>query len=740
MRNFRIVIKFLLLLVPFSFFGQVYQGKVVDEDNYYELNNVSIQSIEHKEIHTITNSLGEFTLTKPGKYSFSKKGFISDTLIISTKKFIVIVLKKIPENLAEITITTSNLPTKLKSYDGGITIVNKSEINLQNNTNIAPILNAIPGVLMQQGTLNTNRITIRGIGSRTPFGTSKIRAYYQDIPLTNGSGESTMEDLELNAIGKMEVQKGPSSSAFGAGLGGNIHWIPDAVQLGLGNQTNTANMIYSNTKKDGYRDNNQLDKQVFTAASQHFINNKNDLNFIVGMVQSKAYIPSSLDYDTYINSPKSAAYTWASAKGNEDYKKGLFGISWKHLYNNKLEQHTSVFYTYVENDEDRPFNILAEKTNAIGIRSRLISNTQILQKETQWTLGFEFFNDLKDFQTFENLYQDFPPGTGSVSGKQLSNFSENRKYFNLFFDSKITIFPKTKLHLGLNWNKTKYDLKDQFYQGILSASGHYSFDGIISPKIGITYQTSSQTMVYATASHGFSPPSLEETLLPNGQINTNIKPETGWNLEIGSRGNLFQNVLFYDIALYQMQVKNQLVARRINNDEFVGVNAGKTDFLGAEAALNFSIYKTSFFKVFLRNAINYYNFKFKEFIDLNQDFSGNDLTGMPKFTYNFTLDTQSTKGLYGNINYYFVGKIPVNDANSVYTKKYQLLHAKIGYRKNFSSQFQADIFTGINNILNEKYAAMLQINASSFGNNAPRYYYPGEPTNYYLGANFSYTF
>ena len=43
-------------------------------------------------------------------------------------------------------------------------------------------------------------------------------------------------------------------------------------------------------------------------------------------------------------------------------------------------------------------------------------------------------------------------------------------------------------------------------------------------------------MVFATISHGFSPPKLEETLLPDGLINDEIEPETGWNYEIGSRG------------------------------------------------------------------------------------------------------------------------------------------------------------------------------------------------------------
>ncbi|MBT8314731.1 MAG: TonB-dependent receptor, partial [Maribacter sp.] len=64
-------------------------------------------------------------------------------------------------------------------------------------------LNQVSGVYVLSGALNTNRITIRGVGARTPFGTDKIRLYYNEIPVTNGTGFSTIEayDLEnMNSI------------------------------------------------------------------------------------------------------------------------------------------------------------------------------------------------------------------------------------------------------------------------------------------------------------------------------------------------------------------------------------------------------------------------------------------------------------------------------------------------------------------------------------------------------------
>ena len=59
---------------------------------------------------------------------------------------------------------------------------------------------------------------------------------------------------------------------------------------------------------------------------------------------------------------------------------------------------------------------------------------------------------------------------------------------------------------------------------------------------------------------------------------------------------------------------------------------------------------------------------------------------------------------------------------------------------NLKESFVINTFFGINNFTNQSYASQILINASSFGGNQPRYYYPGEPINYYLGIKLNYIF
>jgi len=124
-------------------------------------------------------------------------------------------------NLEPVTITFREGSNIRSSQNISFIPINvKSEFGRQS---VPQILNTVPGLVMHSGAYNTNRITIRGIGSRNLFGTAKIKAYLNDIPLTNGVGETSLEDIDLSLIQDIKVVKGPTSSLYGAGLGGMIH-------------------------------------------------------------------------------------------------------------------------------------------------------------------------------------------------------------------------------------------------------------------------------------------------------------------------------------------------------------------------------------------------------------------------------------------------------------------------------------------------------------------------------------
>ncbi|MFL1011915.1 TonB-dependent receptor family protein [Flavisericum labens] len=739
-------------------------GKTIDSQTKEPLANVIVINVKTNDTIN-SNQHGYFEVAAEGVFLFKKEGYLESTLTLKYRKDLIIHLQKNPSQLNEVVITTSTTSSILKRTPATVNIVSNKDIERANHINFTQSLNRVPGVFMQSGALNTNRVTIRGIGSRNLFGTSKIRAYFKDIPLTNGSGETNIEDFELASIGKIEIIKGSISTIYGAGLGGTITLVPkqsvvnqsaisselttgsfgllkSVTTLNYGQDKNNLYLTRSTTQSNGFRENNQYNRQTVTLNSNHNINLKNEISVLASYIDLKAFIPSSINETTYLNAPEMADTNWKNAKGFEDSKRGVFGVSWNHNLNENTDLISSVFLSFRNAYEPRPFNILKEETLAYGLRSRFVGRTKLFNKKVNYSLGGELFRDSYNYETFENLYKNFPEGTGSVAGNQLSNFKEKRYNYNAFAEVNFQLSEKTTLSTGINLNKTGYRLSDNFPVSDTNAdqSGRFEFKNIVSPKFGVSYIISKNANIFGNINHGFSPISLNETLLPDGQINPDIKPETGWNFEIGSRGSALNERFRYSLSVFRLNIKNLLVSRRTSQDQFIGVNAGKTQHDGLETSAEYLIKGSKRISINIFSNLTWNHFTFKDFIDGNNDFSGNDLTGVPSHVFNLGIDVNSKIGLYGNVNFQQVGKMPITDGNLLYSDMYSLTNLKLGYSTNLNKNLKLNAFFGLNNIFDTVYASQILINASSFGGNAPRYFYPGNPLNFYAGFNVNYLF
>lgn len=700
-------------------------------------------NIGNKTIGTLTDIEGFFELTVPKntpKIEVSYLGYRASAVPVSD---IFLEIYLLEASLDEI-IVTCNFKETLWVAPLAITNITLDNLNLNDETNIAPILNQISGVFMHSGALNTNRITIRGIGSRSLFSTTKIKAYFNNIPLTSGDGETTLEDIDLNIMDAITIIKGPTATVSGAGLGGAIfledksNWHPTEKSIqtkftvgsyGLIRSANHAsinqerlrlNLFYNNTQSDGYRDNNEYNRANYTLLGRYDFD-KASLSFIGSFIDLKAFIPSSLDSTDYADNPSAAAFTWAQAMGYEDYTKSLVGLNYSQNFKTDLRMRTSVFANTRNNYEVRPFNILNESSQSIGLRSILDYDFS----GGSAYIGTELFRENYDWQTIEN--------NDGIAGELLSDNTETRAYANIFTGGRYNL-GDFMIVGGLNLNLTNYDYQDFFNPDSTNLSGDYSFQPILSPRLSVQYDNS-RSSYYINVSHGFSPPSLEETLTPDGQINPNIQPERGWNFEMGTRGSIKN--FDYDVALYSMQIKDLLVARRTAEDQFIGINAGQTTHNGIETDLKYSIFKNDT-RIELFSTYTLSDYTFKEFIDDAADYSGNQLTGIPKHHLNTGI-TYKYNGLYSRLDYRYVSMMPMRDDNSIYSDAYNLVNFKMGYQwKSKQDKFEVEVFGGINNIFNEKYASMILVNAGSFGGRPPRYFYPGLPRHFYTGIVLKY--
>jgi iron complex outermembrane receptor protein len=96
--------------------------------------------------------------------------------------------------------------------------------------------------------------------------------------------------------------------------------------------------------------------------------------------------------------------------------------------------------------------------------------------------------------------------------------------------------------------------------------------------------------------------------------------------------------------------------------------------------------------------------------------------------------------LYLSADYYYTDRVPLNDANSLYSDSYNLLNTKVGWRHEILKGLSTHISAGVNNITDTRYASMVLVNATGVNGAPPRYYYPGLPINYYGNISFNYLF
>jgi len=754
----KVILFYILFLTPANVFSQI-KGLILDASNRSPLPGASIVLNDSTTITSDQN--GAFLIlptSLPITITASYIGYEPSSLTLNeeTEK-VILELKASNYMLGEVIVTAYEGKQKIMESPGSIALLPQKEMKVDNDIYFIPSLNRITGIYAHSGAYNTNRITIRGIGSRSLFITAKIRAYYDNIPLTTGDGETTVEDIDPNLIDRMETIKGPSSSLYGAGLGGTllIHsqtptsqekyikygitagsfgYLKNDLSFEHGNDKNRLGILINKIGSNGYRENNNYNRFTTGINYKSFLSEKSTISFLSTYIKLKAQIPSSIDSITYMTNPTAAASNWAEIEGYEDNHKIISGLGFNHMFDDNSSLDASIFYTYRNSFERRPFNILEDHNNATGSRIKYNYKNQWDQYIFNIMVGGEFFIDFYNWQTFENDNKE--------KGDLLSDNKEYRENINAFFKADLTFPFKTYLTIGLNINRTHYDYQSLFAQDGSDNSGDYSFGATLSPRIAISHPVTSNIFIYGNISHGFSPPSLQETLTPSGAINPNIKPETGINYEVGTKGMTLKNRFFYDIAFFTMHINDLIVAQRIGEDEFIGINAGKTVNNGLEVTLNYNFISSISGNKELTGFITYTfaDYIFKDFVEADHDYSGNELTGVPSHIINAGLAFKTVLGLYGNLNYQFVDEMPMRDDNTVYSDPYQLVNFKLGYSRSISKHFDIDLHGIINNAFNEKYASMISVNARSFGGNLPRYYYPGLPRNFFLGAEVRYNF
>lgn len=637
--------------------------------------------------------------------------------------------------LDEVVVTTHRYNRNVRNIAAPFQIIPASRLEQNDIGSLVDALQSVPGVQLQTGTFQTNRLTIRGIGSRSPYGTTRTRAYIDDIPLTAGDGTTIFDDLELSFVQSIEVTKGPHSAWYGSGIGGSLRFVtlqqPESpiealTQASVGSYGLSKIMARSRFKEDfgflnvgivklsgdGYRENSSFLRNSMLLSGEFESRRLNSrLNYLLTYSGVNAQTPSSINEETFLLSPSSAAPNWLNVKGFKQYDRILSGIKITTPITGQLENKLTFSGSVYDQYELRPFNILDDQAVAFTVQESVLYTAGLFNVSG----GLEWQHENYRWHILEN-----------VSEMELQHSLELRNQYNAFFSVEARLQEEWLLSLAGNINATQYRIEDLFAADGIDYSGEYFNKLIFSPKLGVSYRPDNDWSLYGSVGHGFSNPTVEESLSSDGMLNTALRPEQGWTFDVGAKGFLLNNKLRMEASLYYIALTDLLVTKRLSEDVFFGENAGSSRLKGIE--LQIAYRPSSIFQTLL--SFNASDHRFANFTEGAVDHSGNVLPGIPSLQSFLDLQFHPLKQLQLNLILKHTGSQYADDANTVAVDSWQTVDLRAAYTQKLVGRLRMQLSATANNLFNEHYASMILINAPSFGANAPRYYYPGMPRNF----------
>lgn len=627
---------------------------------------------------------------------------------------------------------------KLIDVPAAISLVTNEDLNRYNNTDIIQALNANPGVRMDQRSPGSYRLSIRGSSLRSPFGVRNVKVYYDGIPYTDPGGNTYLNQLGFYNFQSIEIIKGPAGSLYGAGTGGVLlirndigKFYPGAsvaynfgsydlnnlnLNVRLGNEISHSTINYQHLTNDGYRDHTKMRRDVFNwdAILKSDENHELQAHFLFGDLYYQT--PGALIKKEYEQNAKAARpETGASPSAKEAqaaiYQKTfLAGFSYETKIDSNWKNTTVVYgaYSQMRNPNFRNYS----RTSEPHLGGRTIFQFTKQLKNT--LLSFQAGTEMQQSFNTQRVYGN---NKGQTDTLQTDDEIYNNQAF-IFFQGNAELQNGWILTAGASINKLGLNFKR--LSEIPTVTDSRNFNNEISPRVAVLKKLDKTVSIYGSIARGFSAPTTSEVLPSTNNFNTTLQAESGVDYEFGARGSIVKNKLYFDIDAFFYQLKNAIVQRRDATGADYFDNAGSAKQNGLETFLSYELIndKLRFFDhLSLHTSNTWNNFHYKNFKQLSNDYSGNQLPGVAAQTVVAGIDADTKAGLYANATFFYSSRIALNDANTDYADPYNLFGLRIGYKKYLSKQIRMEIFGLAENIFNEKYSLGNDINA--FGG---RYY------------------
>ena len=669
--------------------------------------------------------------------------FLFSNLIISQEK-VTDTIQSLEQNLDEVIVEAIRID---RSSPFSFSNVDKKDLELKNLGQDLPILlNFSPSVVTTSDAgagIGYTGIRIRGVSPQSTNIT--INGIPYNDPESLGTFWVNLPDF-TSSVESLQIQRGIGTSTNGSGaFGASINILTDKISqfayTEISNSFGSYNTLKHTVKlstgiindhfeisgrlskidSDGYIDRAYSDLKSYFIQANYFDENTLIKAITFGGHEKTYQSWYGITKEQMIENRRQNPYTYENEIDN--YKQDHFQLHWSEQINNTLSTNISLNYTdgrgYFEQyrDDDSVETYSGIVKSDLDENGNETGTTDLIRR--RWLDNDFYVLNASLNYNYENLNLILSGSYSNYIGDHFGeviwarNFDDNYSIRDRYYEGN-----GKKNDLSF-FTKVSYKLKDILIYGDLQLRKiNYKTSGITSdlinlkldkkynffnPKIGITHNLNSNSLIYLSYSRANREPSRSDY-----ENNPDIKPEKLNDLEFGYR--LSSDKLELNLNAYYMLYNEQLVLTGAIDDVGAPIrtNSGSSYRVGIESEINLELSR----KLDISSNLTLSSNKNKEVISNYNgaltNFGKTNLSYSPNFITNNTINYKFTEKFSLSMLSKYVGKqfMGNTDAKNSILESYFVNDLNFNLKITPKRIFNEIVVSGlINNILDKEYVS-----------------------------------
>ena len=647
-----------------------------------------------------------------------------------------------PVLIEPVVVTATRMPQPQAEVPAAISVVQQPDSQDGRQTvGVDEVLNRVPGVFVQNSGnfAQDERIQIRGFGTRAAFGTREIRVLVDGLPETLPDGQTELDAVDLGAMQRIEVLRGPAAALYGNASGGVIQlFTEDGPQqpyaearltggsFGLqkyqvkGGATVGRASFFTQASffdLDGFRHHSSTRSTVVTSKLRYQLDENTDATLLLNGVDSPVaddaggLTRAEADRDRRLAAPLNVRLD-----AGEAVQQGRIGTVVEH----RREALDLSGYAYVlYRDFDNGLPVLPANGEGIVSFTRVSpgGGVKAAMDFPLWLFPHHLLVG-GDAQHQDDDRRRFANNNGE-RGELRVQQRERVTGLGVYMRDAIDITDNFEVNGGARYDNVGYQL-DVGTPAPSSAS--HTLDAW-SPAAGARYTPLRNLSLFFNYGTAFQVPTTTELGNPVGAgFKTDLGPQHAESYEAGVRGDWNERVQA-EVVGFWIDLTDEIVHFQAPSGKDDYRNAGSSRRYGVEVDWQASLFPG------LRwtSAFTWIEAHYRNYQAPAGDFSDNAEPGIPDWHIYQELRYDHRSGAFAAAELVAVDDLFVDDGNTARSPGYEVVNLRAGIQRTFG-RWTISPFVGLSNVGDVGYDGTVRLNAAN-----GRFYEPAPGINAYGG-------